>query len=97
MATYLALCQWTQKGIEAVKESPSRLDRFKEAVRSAGGSVKGFYMTMGRYDFAVVLEVPDDATAAKIALATARLGNARTETLRAFTEDEYRKILGELS
>ena len=41
-------------------------------------------------------EIPDEETAAKIGLALGYLGNVRTETLRAFTEDEYRKIVSEL-
>ncbi len=34
MPTYIALLRWTQKGIENVKESPSRLDQAKEALSS---------------------------------------------------------------
>ena len=41
-------------------------------------------------------EIPDEATAAKITLALASLGNVHSETLRAFTEDEYRQIVSEL-
>jgi uncharacterized protein with GYD domain len=38
---------------------------------------------------------PDDA-AAKVALAIASAGNVSTETVRAFTEDEYREIASAL-
>ena len=33
---------------------------------------------------------------ARVSLAAASLGNVRTETLRAFTEDEYRKTITSL-
>ena len=40
--------------------------------------------------------MPDDATAARIALAIGAQGNLRTETLKALTEAEYRKIVASL-
>jgi uncharacterized protein with GYD domain len=50
---------------------------------------------MGRYDI-VVGEAPDDEAAARLALATGALGDVSTETLRAFTEDEFRKLIAAL-
>jgi uncharacterized protein with GYD domain len=44
----------------------------------------------------VITEGPDAETATKLALAIGSQGAIRTETLRAFTEDEYRKIIAEL-
>jgi uncharacterized protein with GYD domain len=61
-----------------------------------GGELKAFYLTMGQYDAVVIAEVPDDATAAKLSLATLSLGNIAGETLRAFTEDEFRSIVAGL-
>jgi uncharacterized protein with GYD domain len=40
-----------------------------------------------------LVEAPDDETMAKLALSLGSKGNVRTETLRAFTEDEYRNII----
>jgi len=51
---------------------------------------------MGRYDTVFIVEAPDDETVAKAVMALASLGNVSTETLRAFTEDEYRKIVAAL-
>jgi uncharacterized protein with GYD domain len=96
MPTYISLVRWTQKGIENIKESPSRLDAAKKAFQTAGGKLKEFYLVTGQYDMVVVAEFPDDETQAKATLATGSLGNVRTETLRAFTEDEYRKIIADL-
>jgi uncharacterized protein with GYD domain len=90
------LARWTGEGVSNIKESPARLDTLKQAIQRAGGEVKGFYMVTGKYDMVIITEVPDDETIAKVALATASRGSARTETVRAFTEDEYRKIIGGL-
>ncbi len=96
MPTYITLGRWTQQGIEKVKESPDRLDAFKNLVKSAGGEVKAFYLVTGQYDIVVVTEAPNDEAVAKVALANASKGSVKSETLRAFTEDEYRKIIAAL-
>ena len=51
---------------------------------------------MGRYDLVASAEWPDDESVAKFMLALESLGNVRSETLRAFTEAEYRKLIKEL-
>jgi uncharacterized protein with GYD domain len=51
---------------------------------------------MGRYDTAVVLEAPDDETAAKISLAIGSKGFATAETMRGFTLEEFSKIVASL-
>ncbi len=96
MPTYITLLNFTQQGIEKIKDGPARLDAAKQAFRAMGAEIKAFYLVMGQYDAVVVAEAPDDETVAKLALATGSLGNVRTETLRAFTEDEYRKIVASL-
>jgi uncharacterized protein with GYD domain len=96
MATYIVLVNFTQKGVGDIKESPARLEAAKGAFKDMGGELKAFYSVLGRYDSVVIAEAPDDETAAKLALAIGSQGNIRTETLRAFTEDEYRKIIAAL-
>jgi uncharacterized protein with GYD domain len=96
MPTYITLGRWTQQGIEQIKESPARTDAFKQLVESAGGTVKGFYMVTGQYDLVIISEAPNDDVIAKVALLTGSKGCVRSETVRAFTEDEYRKIVAGL-
>ena len=96
MAAYISLISFAQKGIENIKESPARLDAAKRFYKSMGAELKQFYLTLGRYDAVVIAEAPDDETAAKVALALGSAENVRTETLRAFTEDEYKKIIDAL-
>jgi uncharacterized protein with GYD domain len=96
MSTYITMLRFTQQGGQNVKEGLSRLDGVKQAFRAVGAELKQWYIVMGQYDAVVVMEAPDDATAWTLALALGSLGNARTETLRAFTEDEFRKIAAAL-
>ena len=97
MDTYIILINWTQKGIENVKDSPNRLDMAKKAFQAAGSELKEFYLVTGRYDMVVVAEAPNGETVAKLALTLGSGGAIRTETLRAFTEGEYRKIIAALA
>lgn len=96
MPTYISLVSFTQQGIQNIKQSPARLDSAKKAFKAMGGELKNFYLTLGRYDIVLIGDHPDDETTAKIALSIGSLGNIRTETFRAFTEDEYRKLIKSL-
>ena len=96
MAKYISLVKYTAKGIENIKESPDRLDAFKQLCESMGAKVEGFYLTMGRYDLVVIVDAPTPEAVSKIILATGSGGAVRTETLPAFSEEEYRKIISEL-
>lgn len=96
MATYISLLRYTQQGIEKIKDSPARLDAARKAFEQLGANIKDFYLVTGQYDAVVIAEAPDATTIAKVSLALGSRGNVRTETLRAFTEDEFRKIVGAL-
>lgn len=96
MPTFVTLASWTDQGMKELKESPARLDAFKQAAESLGCEVKDFYLVTGDYDMVVVTEAPDGETAVKLSLATGSKGSVRTKTLRAFTEDQYREIIASL-
>jgi uncharacterized protein with GYD domain len=93
MPMYIALCKWTTQGMQTIKESPTRLDAGRKAFAGTGVQIKEFYMVMGEYDMVIVVEAADDAVYARATLMLAASGNIQTETLRAFTEDEYRSIV----
>ncbi len=96
MPTYITLLQWTTEGIQNVKDSPARLEKARAVARAAGGELKTFYMTMGQYDAVAISEAPNDEAFAKVMLAIGSTGMIRTESLRAFTEEEYKTITGGL-
>ena len=96
MTTYIMLANWTDQGVQNVKESPRRLDAAKKSLQDMGGEFKSFFMTMGDYDMVAVYEAPDDAVAARFALQLGMLGNIRTRTLKAFPEAAYREIVASL-
>ena len=97
MATYLIYSQWTDQGIRNIKESAKRLDAGRSKLKEFGGDMKAFYMTHGQYDMVAIVELPNDEVLAKYLLSLGSQGNFRTHTVRAYTEDEYRRILDGLS
>ena len=97
MPKYISLVKYTSKGIENIKESPKRLDAVKKLCESMGAKVDGFYLTLGRYDIVLIVDAPSPETATKILLKITSAGNVSTESLTAFTEEEYRKIISELT
>ncbi len=96
MASYFVFFRFTERGVKNVRESPARVEAAKKSFRELGATVEAFYALMGAYDTVFIVEAPDDETAARAALATASLGNVRTETVRAFDEDEFKRIVAAL-
>jgi uncharacterized protein with GYD domain len=92
MPTYIALLKWTGQGIGKVKDSPSRLEAGRKEFKKFGVEIRDTYLTMGRYDLVCLIEAPDDETYATAMLKLGSQGNVQTESLRAFSEDQYRKI-----
>jgi uncharacterized protein with GYD domain len=93
MPTYISLFSWTDQGIRNIKEAPQRIDAFKRTISAAGGKLIGLYYTMGKYDIVSIIDAPDDEAYANMSLSTGSKGNVRTETMKAFTEDQFRNLL----
>ena len=93
MSKYIILFRFTQKGIENIKDSPARVEKAKKIFQDMNAKVEEFYALMGRYDTMFIVEAPDDETIVKAAATIGSLGNVQTETLRAFTEEEFRNII----
>lgn len=96
MSHYVSLLRYTAQGIAKVKESPSRLDAARKAAESMGGKIHSWYLTMGHHDAVIISEFPNDEACARFMLSVSALGNVTTQTMKAFNEAEYRKIVGSL-
>ena len=97
MTTYVMLLNWTDQGIKNVKDSPKRLDAVKKLAKDMGGEVKSFYMTLGAYDLVLIVDMPNNDKLVSFGLKLGSLGNVRSTTLKAFPEDEYRRIIAGLN
>jgi uncharacterized protein with GYD domain len=96
METYVILCKYTEKGATTIKDSPSRATAVRKAVEAAGGKWLGFYLTMGQYDLVLVIQAPSAQVAASLLLSIGSQGNVSTQSLRAFTEEEFRGLVAAL-
>ncbi len=96
MPTYISLMRFTEQGVKAIKDHPKRRAAAAKAIAGLGGKLLHTHLTMGRFDIIAIIEAPDDETAAKFALMTGSQGNVSTETLRAFSEAEYDKLIRSL-
>jgi len=61
-----------------------------------GGKMTGFYLTMGEYDFVGIGEAPNDEVALTFLLGMGAAGFVKTTTLKAFTVEEFEKIVKNL-
>ena len=96
MATYIVLANFTEHGIRSVKDTTRRADAFKDLAKTFGVSVKDIYWTLGRYDIVTTIEAPDEMSVTALGLSLGKSGNIRTETLRAFSQDEMDAVLGKV-
>jgi uncharacterized protein with GYD domain len=93
MSIYIMLMNYTEQGIRNIKGSPKRADAARFLAKSCGAELKDLYRTMGEYDLIGVVEAEKDDAVARFALALGSIGNVRSISLKAFTEQEYRNIV----
>ena len=92
MPTFVSLVNLTDQGIKNVKDSPQRFEAFQAMAEKAGIKIKSVYYTQGQYDMVTILEESDEAAMVTF-LKLVSLGNARTQTMRAFSVDEMKGFL----
>ena len=96
MGTYVLLCNYTDQGIRAVKDSPKRRAAARDMGKTLGVEIKNSYLAMGTYDIILVVEAASDEALAKWVLSLGSKGNVRTTTIKVFPEAEMDKILSAL-
>ncbi len=95
MPQYFILGNWTDKGIQNVRESPKRVDAVKALAEKLGGKLELYY-TMGEYDFIAIANAPNDDAVMQLALQVGAQGNARTTTVKAWTVTEGTKVIAKV-
>ncbi len=96
MPGYIVLMKFTDKGLAAVKDSVKRNAANKAAAEKMGVRIIGVWWTLGEYDLVGVAEAPDDKTAAAFMLAAVGQGFFTSQTMRAFSEEEFAQIVNKL-
>ncbi|MDC8786833.1 GYD domain-containing protein [Roseateles koreensis] len=96
MITYIGLLNFTEKGIQSIKDTTKRAAAAKEVAKKFGVNMREIFWTMGDCDMVCVLEAEDETSLSAFNLAVAVQGNVRTRSLRAYNASEMDKILGKL-
>ena len=95
MPKYLYTANYTKQGFDGVrsKGAKDRAAAISDLASSLGGSLDGFYFAFGDVDAYVLVDLPDDATAAAVSLAVTGSGAAQTRTIKLLTTDEIDSAL----
>jgi uncharacterized protein with GYD domain len=92
---YIILTRWTDQGIKNAKDTTRRAEAARSEAEKMGCKLT-IYWTFGEYDAIAILEAPNDESAMEFELKVGSLGNIRTITLRAFTEEEIARVVDKL-
>ena len=95
MAINISLVNYTEQGIQSIKDSPKRAQGFRDLAKKHGVSVRDIYWTAGQYDMVVITEGTEEALAT-VLLSVAKLGNVRSQTLRAMDQETFQRVLGKV-
>lgn len=95
MPKYVILVNLTDQGMQNVNESPQRFEAFHAMAEKMGIKVESVYYTQGQYDMVVITEGAEEAGMISL-LKLASLGNARFQTMRAYSVDEMKGFISKM-
>ena len=90
MPKYLIEASYTLEGVKAVRSSggTSRRDAITELAESVGGRLESLYFAFGDHDVYVIADLPDNESAAAVALTVNAAGGAAVRTVVLLTAEE---------
>jgi uncharacterized protein with GYD domain len=94
MPTFICLLNWTDQGAKTAMDAGKRYQASKVLAEKLGGKLLTSYIATGQYDVIATLDMPDGQAMVKFAVASAS-GNARTTTVRAYSPEEFAKLVAE--
>jgi uncharacterized protein with GYD domain len=93
---FIMSMNFTERGIREIKDDPKRAQAAKDLAKKCGCEIKQIYLTSGKYDLMQIIETASGDNIAKYALANGSLGFVRSRTVRAWSMEEFTKIISEL-
>ena len=90
MPKYLIEASYTTEGVKGVQSGggSARREAVTAALESVGGSLEGFYFGFGDADAYVIADLPDNQSAAAVALSVNSAGGAVVKTTVLLTPEE---------
>jgi uncharacterized protein with GYD domain len=93
MPIYVTLMKLTDQGVKDIKAAPKRIESGIKYLERLGGKLLAFYVTFGEYDYIGIAEAPNDEVAMRFLLGLCSAGNVKTTTLKAYSKEEYAKVV----
>jgi len=93
MPAYVVLYRFTDKGRADIKGTVRRAAEVRSANEARGFKVLAHLWTQGQYDLVTIVESPSEEAMMSGLFGIAEAGNVRSETLRAFTDEEMERAL----
>lgn len=93
MAMFVVLGRFTDAGGRNVANLPKTVEENMARGQRLGITIHGWYLTQGQYDFVVLAEAPDAEAMLAQAAGVAGTGNARVETMRAFSLADAQQVI----
>ena len=90
MAKFLILADYTLEGVRGVQKAggSARRDAVAAALDTVGGKLESFHFAFSDHDAYVIADVPDNTSAAAVALTVGASGGASTRTVVLLTPEE---------
>jgi len=89
MGLYLMLSNLTDKGRSRVKSHPERINEVNTEAESKGFKIVAQYALLGEYDFATILDVPDNWNMTRLSMDLSARGTLETHTFPALRADAF--------
>lgn len=89
MPLYLMLSKLTDKGRARVKSHPERIKEVNAEVESRGFRILAQYAVLGNYDFATILDVPDNWNMTALSMDLGARGTMDTTTYPALRVEDF--------
>ena len=89
MATYLMLTTLTDEGRKTIKQKPERIKEVNQEVENMGVKILAQYALLGQYDFANILEAPNNEAMSRVAVELGSRGTLQTMTVAAMKLDDF--------
>jgi len=96
MPTFIMLGNFTQHGIENIKDLQKQMALSVKLGKEHGIELKAMYLTFGKYDWVAITEAPSMEVSMQRLLAMCSRGFVRTETLVAIPADKGIELINKL-
>ena len=89
MPYYILLSNLTDDGWKTIKENPERIKEVNKELQGFGVRVLSQYAVLGPYDFANIVEAPNNETIAKMSIELGARGTIKIVSMAAIPIDEF--------